>query len=216
LNGVLTQQTEECRRSTYTARNDDATPRRLLLEHPVTAAWTPSASVEPLERSGTAYRYVLPVAARQTASLVVDESRPVESTLAVSQLTDSTIELFVRDRVIDPEVTSALRGVLARKAEIAALDADLAARRQEIDRIGADQERLRENMKALKGTAEEKPLLQRYVAQLTSQENRIEVLRGETAALTARRQAGQRELDALVRALAIDANAPAGARCGAP
>ena len=36
--------------------------------------------------------------------------------------------------------------------------------------------RLRENVKALKGSAEEKALLQRYTKQLNSQESRLEEL----------------------------------------
>jgi hypothetical protein len=50
--------------------------------------------------------------------------------------------------------------------------------------IVQDQQRLRENMKALRGSAEEKELLQRYARQLNEQENRLESLQQEIAKAT--------------------------------
>jgi len=67
-----------------------------------------------------------------------------------------------------------------------------------------DQQRLRENLKALKGSAEEKALMQRYTRQLDQQETRLESLRKETADLEARRQHVQAELDKMIRDLALD------------
>jgi hypothetical protein len=72
----------------------------------------------------------------------------------------------------------------------------------EISSIGSDQDRVRENMKSLKGSSEEKQLLQRYVKQLQDQEDRLEVLRSEQQALTADRQRAQAELTRMVEALA--------------
>ena len=61
-----------------------------------------------------------------------------------------------------PAVEQIFRRVLDQKSVIANLDAQLQTRQQEIDAISTDQARIRENMKALKGTAEEKALIQRY------------------------------------------------------
>ena len=46
-----------------------------------------------------------------------------------------------------------------------------------IEQIFTDQGRLRENMKALKGSVEEKTLLQRYTRQLDEEETQLEALR---------------------------------------
>ena len=59
-------------------------------------------------------------------------------------------------------------------------------------------------MKALKGSAEEKALLQRYTAQLNEQENKLEALRKEIADLEVQRQKAQGELDRMVQDLALD------------
>src|SRR4051794_4659590 len=50
------------------------------------------------------------------------------------------------------------------------------ALQQEQHAIGQDQQRLRENMKALRGSEEEKTLLQRYARQLDAQETRLDAL----------------------------------------
>ena len=68
----------------------------------------------------------------------------------------------------------------------------------------ADQNRIRENMKALKGSSEEKALLQRYVGQLDSQENRLALIRKETSDLTAQQNAAQAELDRMIMEVGVD------------
>jgi uncharacterized coiled-coil protein SlyX len=62
-------------------------------------------------------------------------------------------------------------------------------------------------MKALKGSAEEKALVQRYARQLDEQENRLEALRKEVTALEQQRSQAQAELDRLIEALALDITA---------
>ncbi len=77
-------------------------------------------------------------------------------------------------------------------------------RKRESDQIAADQARIRENMKALKGSSEEKALLQRYVGQLDSQESRLAALRKETADLTAQENQANTELDHMIMAVNVD------------
>lgn len=71
--------------------------------------------------------------------------------------------------------------------EVAAIDRRLNEPQAERTRIVQDQQRLRENMKALRGSAEERPLLQRYTRQLDVQENRLAALQEEVATATAER-----------------------------
>ena len=77
-------------------------------------------------------------------------------------------------------------------------------REDEMEKIFDDQQRLRENMKALKGSAEEKALLQRYTQQLNEQENRLETLRKESQQLEAQTSSDQAALDKMIEELAFD------------
>jgi septal ring factor EnvC (AmiA/AmiB activator) len=100
-----------------------------------------------------------------------------------------------------PELEAQLRDVVARKAEVSRLGVELAARRTEIDQIGKDQERVRENMRALKGSPEERQLLQRYVKQLDEQETRIAALRAEVQTLTGQLDKARADLSQAIEAI---------------
>ena len=75
---------------------------------------------------------------------------------------------------------------------------------RESEPIAADQNRIRENMKALKGTCEEKALLQSYLGQLDWQESRRVRLRKETAHLTAQQTVANGELDRMIMEVSAD------------
>ncbi len=201
--GALIMQREYRDKRTYTVRNEDSKPRTLVIEHPNRPGWKLVGGTKPEETSPGTYRFRLPVPARSTAILTVDEVRPDVSSYQLTSLTDDQVAVFVRQRAITPEVEQALRPVLAKKREIAAVAGGIEARGRERDRIFSDQERLRENLKALKGSAEEKSLVARYTRQLDEQETRLEALKKETADLEAQRQRLQAELDALIDALTI-------------
>ena len=78
------------------------------------------------------------------------------------------------------------------------------SRQQEMDAIDKDQARLRENMKALKGSAEEKALLQRYTRQLDGQEDRLAALKKENVDLQGKRATLQAQLNVMVQEIAAD------------
>lgn len=59
-------------------------------------------------------------------------------------------------------------------------------------------------MKALRGSAEEKQLLQRYTRQLDDQETKLEALRREIVRTTGRRDAARQELNGLIGSFAYE------------
>jgi predicted nucleic acid-binding Zn-ribbon protein len=98
----------------------------------------------------------------------------------------------------------AFRKILAQKGVINDLANQMRARQQEIESISTDQGRIRENMKALKGSPEEKALLQRYTHQLDSQEDRLATLRREAGDLKEKHDRANQELNELVSTLAMN------------
>ena len=204
--GLVTQQTEERQRRTYTARNEDTEPRVLVIEHPVRAGWTIGGTLTPAESTAEWHRFKLPVAPKTTVNFVVEETRQGQMQYSVSSITDDQIAVLVRDNLITPQTAASLRQIQSQKAEVARLGSELAERDNEIDAIGEDQDRVRENMKSLKGSAEEKQLLRRYVKQLDDQENRLEVLRRESQKLSDDRQKAQVELNRLIEGISGQLN----------
>ena len=99
------------------------------------------------------------------------------SPIPISDLNTDQIGLFVKNKTITPEMAPALAKIMDQNAVVAKLEEEMENRQKDIDRIVEDQGRLRENMKALRGSAEERALLQRYTKQLDEQETQLETLR---------------------------------------
>ena len=203
-NGVLTQYSEILDKKTYTFRNEDQSPRTIVVEHPVRAGYDLRGAAKPAEITPQWMRFRVPVAAKQTATLVVEESRPLFSGFQVTSITSNQLDVFVRDRSIDKSVEDALRRILAQKQVVAGLESKKEELESGTQAIFDDQQRLRENMKALKGTPEEKALIQRYTQQLNQQEDRLEAIKKQSEQLEKQIDAEQEKVDAMIAALAVD------------
>ena len=204
--GTLVRTTESHQRTIYTLRNEETSPRMLILEHPIRNDWKLAADLAPEEQSATAYRFRIEVPSKQTKTFTVDETRPTITQYALTNLTLDQIEAFTTERELTPEIESALRQIIAQKDAISKLNADLRSKQADVDHIFQDQERLRENMKALKGTPEEKALAQRYTGELNDQEMRLATLRTEISNLETAQKQAQQDLDPMIEKLTFDAN----------
>ena len=112
--------------------------------------------------------------------------------------------MFVTEKSITPAVEEALRKITAQKEQVDSLDEEVSRREEETQKIFDDQQRLRENLKALKGSAEERALTQRYTQQLADQETRLETLKKESADFQAKSDQAQKQLDELMENLNLD------------
>ena len=202
--GVMVHTSEMREKKTYTFRNEDSSPRTVIVEHPVRAGYTLRSVVQPAETTAAWMRFRVTVDPKQNASLVVEEARPLEATYQIENVNDDLVALFVRERSIDKTVEEALRKVIAQKEAIAELDSKKDEHESQMGKIFDDQQRLCENMKALKGSAEEKALLQRYTQQLNAQENLLEKLRTESEQLEAQKDAAQAALDKMIQELSFE------------
>lgn len=203
--GVMTQMRELRQSTAYTVRNDDTTPRTILIEHPLRTGWRlAEAGPKPAETTSNLYRFRLNVEPKATAKLEVNESEPLETRYEISNLTDDQITLFLQQKSINPQVESALRTIIEQKDRVGELEGEISKRDDEKQKIYDDQQRLRENLKALKGSAEERALTQRYTQQLADQETRLQVLAKETADFQAKEDAAQGQLDKMIQELTLD------------
>jgi hypothetical protein len=75
---------------------------------------------------------------------------------------------------------------------------------RETPEIGQDQQRLRDNIKALTATAEARQLITRYIAKAGEQETRLEQLTKDKQATASERITLQEELAKLIRGLTVD------------
>ena len=206
LKGTMTQVSEEQQRTTYTVRNQDSAPRVLVIEHPARVGWNfLKNSKQPEEQAPGVSRFRMEVPPNATAMLPVEEVHPLFTSYQISSLTDDQIIYFSKQGSITAEMTDALKKISAQKAVVAKLEQEMEDRQKDIDRIVDDQGRLRENMKALRGSAEEKGLLQRYTKQLDDQETQLANLRKKITDTEAQRDAENEKLEKMIDDLNLEA-----------
>ncbi len=166
--------------------------------------WTLKDTREPDGKSARYYRFRVPLEPGKKVELVVTERRALMESYALTNFTRSDLQLFIARNNLDQPTRDALEKLVDIKARVGAVDARLAAIDKEMEEIGEDQARLRENIKALAGTAEARQLIARYVAKADTQETRLEQLNKDRQAQAVERSRLQSELDAAIRNLAVD------------
>jgi hypothetical protein len=202
--GVIFISREQRNKLKYTVRNSDTTLRQVVIEHPVRDGWKLVEEAKPEETSASHYRFRVTVQPAKTSELTVEEYHPEVTESLLSNLTDSQVAVLSVENHMTPALQEAFHRVLDQKNQISRLQSDIGSRQQELNAINKDQARIRENMKALKGSAEEKALLQRYTKQLDSQEDRLNILNKEIADLQQRQGQEQQKLDAMVQQITLD------------
>ncbi|HKC87302.1 MAG TPA: hypothetical protein VKG02_15060, partial [Blastocatellia bacterium] len=161
-------------------------------------------TARPVETTEAYHRFKVVVAPKATTQFSVSEELPESHTYALTNITTNDIQVFVKSNYLTPQMKQSLESVTELKTQIAALSREVAEKQSEITTIVRDQERMRENLRALGKSDEEKQLVQRYVAKIAQGEDQLERLRLEEKKLQEDRNNLQRQLDERVKKLAMD------------
>jgi hypothetical protein len=205
INGVFEAHYYQTTEKTYTVTNQTEKPRVVYIEHPVRQDWTLSDKTQkPDLKTARYYRFRIPLEPHQKFELPVTERRALMDRYVISDFTRPQLELFVSHQYIDAQTQVALEKIIEIKRLISANDAHSQAIEKEATEIGEDQQRLRENIKALTATAEAKQLIARYVAKADTQESRLEQLEKDRRTVQQERGRLQVELETAIRGLAFD------------
>jgi hypothetical protein len=187
----------------YTIRNSDTASRQVVIEHPVRGGWKLAVNLKPDETSASHYRFKVTVDPSKTKELVVEESHQDVSRSMLTDITEHQVQVLATENVMTPELQASFRKVLDQKNQMNKLQVETEARQKELSAISTDQARIRENMKALRGSVEEKALLARYTHQLNSQEDRLSLLHKEMTDLEQRQNAERQKLDVMVQHITL-------------
>lgn len=197
VRGVLEQRFQLRRENEYRIVNRDSKPRTLLIEQPFEGEWE---LVEPrdAERTANFYRFRLGLEPNQTRTLKVVEQRTEQETIALLQVDDDVLRMFVQNQRLSESVRQALATILNRRRAISNIGAEIRQQEAKIRAISDDQARIRENMKQLDRNSE---LYRQYVQKLTQQEREIEEARRAIQRLEEQRARAQRELSEYIAGL---------------
>lgn len=168
--------------------------------------WSVAQEPAPAEATARSARYRVAVDPKKEATLTVTERRTGDTRYAIGDIDEKLLVMLTQRGAPDATLRQALQPILDKRRQLAAADARLSAIMGEIASITQDQQPVRENMKALHNTDEEKALVQRYTRQLVAQENRLEALRTDQRAAEAERARARArtELATLFQQLAFD------------
>lgn len=176
----------------YTIKNSGSKTKTVLVEYPLDSTWHLVAPAEPAEKTRDRYRFAVQAEPGVPAKLTVEEEYTAGQQIALSNVDDNTVRMYLSASVVSDRVKAALQEVVKRKHEIELL----AAKRRQLDgqikAIGEEQARIRQNMDRLDRTSE---LYKRYVGKFTGQEDQIESLREQIQELQSQENQLRKSLD---------------------
>ena len=198
---VLTREQRDSR--AYTLHNSDTQPRQVVIEHPSREGWKLADGAKPEETSASYLRFRIAVGPGKTENLKIEEFHPEQTQYELSELDDDQVKL-ISEQPLTPAVRDIFRKILDQKNQVSSIETQIGMRQREVDSISKDQARVRENMKALKGSSEERALLQRYTKQLDSQEDRLGVLSKEISDLHDKKSKAEDQFDQMLQQIVMD------------
>jgi hypothetical protein len=199
--GVLHAMRKYTRAQEYTVKNSGRRAKTVLIEQPLDPNWTLVSPKEPAEKTRDMYRFTVEAKPGEPAKLVVQEERIESQQIAILNLDDNSIRIYISSPVVSQKVKDALQEVIKRKHELALLVAERQRLEQRIREIDQDQARIRQNMAQLDRNSE---LYKSYVADFTAQEVEIKKLRAQIAALVDKEAGARKALDEYLMGLNLD------------
>ena len=197
--GVLVQTTSSVTDTIYTVTNAGDQTRAVLVEH----ARQPQAKLvsdeKPEETTATAYRFRLGVEPHKSADLHVKERADLFERIQIGTESDNIDSLTVVGGYT-PALAEALKPVIDAQTALSDLNSKIDAITEKQKTLADDENRYRENLKALKDSTTSK----RFVDELNQAEDAIDAARKEQTDLEKQRDQAQAHLDAVIAKLSFD------------
>jgi hypothetical protein len=181
VKGTMLIEMKHARSQEYTVKNSGRRVKKVLIEYPIDPTWKLVAPKEPAEKARDLYRFAVEAKPGEPAKLLVEEERIDRQQVALTNMDENAIQVFLSAKVVSEKVKAALAEVIKQKAAIQKVVRDRTLLEQQVNTIGQDQSRIRQNMDKLDRTSD---LYKRYVKTLTDQEDKLESLRGQIKELT--------------------------------
>jgi hypothetical protein len=199
--GVAVLFMESVLTTTYEIRNKGPERKTLVVEHPRLND-RKLRSVEPFETTDSFYRFRVALNPGQSTEFAVPEIVSRQTNVSLTSLTRPQLTLFA-GRETPQNVRERLGQIIDIQEQIAAMRTDLTTTQSGIDTLFRDQDRLRENIKALRDTTEDQQLRTRYLDQLKKQEDQIDASRARIDTVNKNLTAAQARLSDLISNLSF-------------
>ena len=202
--GVLTESSIEVREVEYLVHNAAPEARVVVVEQPALQGWTLDSEVKPAEATATAYRFRVSTQPLETVRLHIGQRHTLREEVRLVDRSEDQLVLLLDHAKVSAATRAQLQPAFDAHHAVMALDDQIRAKDAAVASITSDQSRIRENLAALKGTAEEKALATRYTGELNQQEDQLQALRRELEGLHTQRTAADLEFQNRLAALNVD------------
>lgn len=201
VDGVLELTVSERVSTRYAIKGAAGEPRVVLIEHPVLDGWKLVApDIKSVETTGEHYRFRQELAAGASAAVNFVQERPVFRDHELLSLGDDQLRFLFQSLQVPAHVREALAEIGRQRAAIGGRERTLMRLEGELQALMQDQERLRENLKAV---PQESDLHRRYLSVMEDQEDRLDELRGEIDTARTALEEAQEAHRAYVRGLTL-------------
>ncbi len=201
-NGILKTSNAVVETRTYTIHNVDRKAKMLIIEH----AARPDYNLldrKPLEKTSSAYRFEVKLAAGATEKFPVVEEHVYERAFAVTDLTPDVLFSYVRNKALSEAARKQLEQIANMKQQIAADGREIQSLESQIAEVVSDQNRLRQNIESLNQVNGQQQQVQTYARRLANQETELASLRDSRAELTKKRAALEAEESNVIRTISF-------------
>ncbi len=200
--GVLTTKLAAEETRTYTVRNVDKKAKTLIIEHPLRQGYT-LLNQKPAEKTASAYRFEIQLAADATREFPVSEERVYDQTYQVTSLTPDVILSYVSNRTLSDAGRGQLQRIADQKRQLADNNRALQEAEGQMHDLTTDESRIRQNITTLNSVGGQQQQVQNYARDLAANEQQIAASRDRQAELQKKKSALETELNKLIEALAF-------------
>ncbi len=179
LKGVLKVSRKDVYSQEYVIQNKSDSDRSLVIEHRFRQGWKLAGS-QPVETTATHYRLKQAVSKGKTDTLTVVEENVRDESVAILPASVASLELYVRTDKIPKNVRDTLGKAIGMKHALEDSERRLADKRNALEDIEKEQERIRSNMGTVNNSSQ---YYSRLLEKLNAQETEIEKIQAEARVL---------------------------------
>ncbi|OQA29188.1 MAG: hypothetical protein BWY59_00483 [Verrucomicrobia bacterium ADurb.Bin345] len=185
----------------YAVRNKRDKARRYLIEHPIRSDWELVEPAKGVEKTRDLYRCRTEVPAGKTEAVRFVERRNVSQSIMLSNISTDNIEFYLRQSRISSALKQALQKLAGLQAALAEVRAKRVDRERRVKEITDEQNRIRENMKAVARPSDSYSM---WEGKLVQQEKELDRLRLEIEELRADEMKKQGEINDFIAKLNVE------------
>ncbi|MFM9863497.1 MAG: hypothetical protein ACKVRO_07810 [Micropepsaceae bacterium] len=200
-NGIFKASIVDDRTTIYTIKGAAKEDRKIVVEHPRAAGWTlVTPDPKTAEMTDTAFRVPFDVKAGTTVKHTVTTQWPRDEEQQLVDIDIDTVLAYAGNENLTPAQRAAFTRMGEMKRNIQSFDAQMENETAARDRVFEDQERIRENIKAVPAGSE---LQTRYLRSMGQLEDQAETHKRNIDRLTRERTAEQQKLANYVAGLQL-------------